>query len=282
MENFLVNMAVIKVNWDRTGQAILDNYIPLVAYALKRYKHDVISLEDFRDEFRKVAEFEIPTAAVGTLLKRASRKYDFIKKDSHGTYKISCNSLPSSEYEAIRDEELRKYSGLRSSFVDFCKNRLNIIVLEEEADTYFFEILYEMAPSLFKAVSDIDDLALDKSHRRKYLVGRFVSHAQQSDQTSFKAIESFVRGAMLTETFYYSDPSDIQGKMKDVAVYFDTTFLLRALGLCEEKYSVPCRELMDILSAMSVRMWCFTQTYNEMHRVLSASLYEMIVFYWYR
>lgn len=47
MENFLVNMAVVKVNWDKSQKDLLDNYIPLVAYALKGYKHDVISLDAF-------------------------------------------------------------------------------------------------------------------------------------------------------------------------------------------------------------------------------------------
>ena len=31
METFLVNMAIVKVNWDRAEKVLIDNYIPLVA-----------------------------------------------------------------------------------------------------------------------------------------------------------------------------------------------------------------------------------------------------------
>ena len=79
MENFLVNMAVVKVNWDKGGQTILDNYIPLLAYTLKSYAHEIISLEDCKAAFAKVAEFKMPTAALATLLKRAIKKYSIVK-----------------------------------------------------------------------------------------------------------------------------------------------------------------------------------------------------------
>ncbi len=80
-----------------------------------------------------------------------------------------------------------------------------------------------------------------------------------------------MRGAMLTETFYYSDPNNLQGKMRKVLVFFDTTFLLRAIGLCDNKYSVSCLELIEILRSMGVRMWCFKQTFNEIHGILRAA-----------
>jgi hypothetical protein len=61
VEKFLVNMAIVKVNWDSSEKDLLDNYIPLVAYVLKIYRNDIISLEEFKDELTRVAEFEMPT-----------------------------------------------------------------------------------------------------------------------------------------------------------------------------------------------------------------------------
>ena len=99
MEKFFVNMAIVKVNWDSSEKDLLDNYIPLVAYALKVYKYDVISLEDFKGEFRKVAEFEMPTGAIASLLKRASKRHGFLTKNTDGLFVINRNKLPSSQYE---------------------------------------------------------------------------------------------------------------------------------------------------------------------------------------
>ncbi len=117
MENFLVNMAVVKVNWDSSQKDLLDNYIPLVAYTLKVYNYDIISLENFKSEFKNVAEFDIPTGAIASLLKRASKRYGFITRNAEGLYVINRRSLPTSRYEEIRDNELRKYYGLKDKFI---------------------------------------------------------------------------------------------------------------------------------------------------------------------
>jgi len=271
VEKFLVNMAIVKVNWDSSEKDLLDNYIPLVAYVLKIYRNEFISLEDFKDEFTKVAEFEMPTGAIASLLKRASKRHRLITKNAAGLFVINRASLPATRYEETRDKEIRKYNGLKDTFTEYCLHTYDITLVQEEVDKYFFEILYEIAPVLFKSVSDIDNIKITKKHQTKYMISRFVSHAYHSDQESFEAIESFVRGAMLTETFYYSAPAELQGRMRRVVVYFDTQFLLRAIGLCERKYSEPCLELVNILKSMSVKMRCFRITYNEMHGILFAA-----------
>ena len=224
----------------------------------------------FKTEFKKVAEFTIPTGAIASLLKRAN-KLGFISKKEDGSYLINSKSLPSSQYEEIRDREIRKYNGLKNNFIDYCQKNVAITLSNKDVDKYFFEVLYEIAPSLFKSVSDIDRLPLDKSHQKKYLVSKFISHAYKADQASFEAIESFVRGAMLTETFYYSAPGELQGKMRRIVVYFDTSFLLRAIGLSEKKYSEPCIELATMLKSMGVKMRCFRETYEEIHGILFAA-----------
>jgi hypothetical protein len=132
MDSFLVNMAVVKVNFDKTGQALLDNYIPLVAYVLKKYKYDVISIEDFKVEFCRVAEFKIPSAAIGTLLKRANVKYGFVKRCTDGTYQINRESLPSSDYEEVRDKEVRKQNALKIKFIEYCKNEIETELNKED------------------------------------------------------------------------------------------------------------------------------------------------------
>jgi len=79
MDKFLVNMAVVKVNWDKSQGDILDNYIPLIAYALSKMEDETISVEEFKGTFRAVAEFDIPTGAIITLLKRAEKNTDIWK-----------------------------------------------------------------------------------------------------------------------------------------------------------------------------------------------------------
>lgn len=273
MERLLINMAIVKVNWDHSGADLLENYVPLLAHALSECKTTTASLDEIRKHFRNVAEFEVPIAALGTLIKRASKKHGFLSRQSDGTFAICREKLPDQQYLNLRDTELRKYQALKHSFTAYCESHNIVPPAPEEIDSYFFEVLYDVAPSLVGSTSS--PLPKGVTNREpesvKALIARFVSHCYESDPTSSTAIESFVRGAMLTETFYYSAPDALSQKMRDVVVYFDTGFLLRALGLCEQGVAEPCKELTQILRGMTVKMRCFRDTYNEAHRILHAA-----------
>jgi len=275
MDKFLVNMAVVKVNWDTSQGDILDNYIPLIGYVLRHTTEDVVSVEEFKTKFREVAEFDIPTGAIITLLKRALKKYRYIEKQQSGIYRIKKDAIENSEFIAKRDTEQRKYNQLKTAFITYCYRTFGIQLDLAEVDKYFFDVLFEIAPYLFANVSDIDGLQIKPSERRTYLIGKFISHAFQNDQTSFESIVSFVRGAMLTETFYYSHPADIKSKMRKVQVFFDTQFLLRALGYADSAFTIPCTELIDMLRGMSVKLKCFQQTLNEVRNILFAAASQL-------
>nr|VFK23127.1 MAG: hypothetical protein BECKLPF1236A_GA0070988_103702 [Candidatus Kentron sp. LPFa]VFK35432.1 MAG: hypothetical protein BECKLPF1236C_GA0070990_103742 [Candidatus Kentron sp. LPFa] len=82
MDRFLVNMAIIRVNFNKKGTGILDNYMPLVHEALKNIDSDVVSVDQFKEKFIEISEFDIPTGSVLSLLKRATDKYGLLKKFS--------------------------------------------------------------------------------------------------------------------------------------------------------------------------------------------------------
>lgn len=273
MERLLINMAIVKVNWDQSGSDLLENYIPLLAYAVSECKTTTASLDEIRGYFRRVAEFEVPIAALGTLIKRAAKKHGFLSRHSDGTFEICREKLPDQQYINLRDTELRKYQGLKRSFVSYCELHNIAPPTPEEIDSYFFDVLYDVAPSLIESMSSpVPPVAASREpESAKALIARFVKHCYESDPISSTAIESFVRGAMLTETFYYSAPDALSQKMRDVVVYFDTGFLLRALGLCEQGLAEPCKELTQILRGMTVKMRCFRDTHNEIHRILHAA-----------
>lgn len=274
MERLLINMAIVKVNWDRSGADLLENYIPLLAYALSECSGTTASLSEIRTHFRQVAEFEVPTAALGTLVKRAAKRHGFLTREHDGTYQICRDKLPDRQYLSLRDSELRKYQALKHAFVEYCRCHHITPPTPEEIDAYLFEVLYDVAPSLIGSTTGLPASppgAAREPESTRALIARFVAHCYESDPISSASIESFVRGAMLTETFYYSAPDTLSQKMRDVVVYFDTGFLVRSLGLCEPGLAEPCKELTQILRGMSVKMRCFRDTYNELHRILHAA-----------
>ncbi|MEH6639044.1 MAG: hypothetical protein V7717_07230 [Porticoccaceae bacterium] len=277
MDRFLVNMAVVRVNLDRKGTDILDNYMPLVHETLSNMESNVFSVDEFKAKFAEIAEFKIPTGAVLSLLKRATSKYDLLSKKPQGVYEIDRSNLKEVNYTLLRDAEQRKYNELVSKFVLFCSDTLGVEIEKDSAASYFFEVLFDIAPLLFRNIADAEHIREKNSSKNRYLVAKFVSHANRSDQASFEAILSYVRGSILTETFYYSqNPADIQHKpLKKVVVYFDTQFLVRLLGYSDEPLCVPSQELWEMLRDMQVKMRCFQDTLDELHGIFYAALNQL-------
>lgn len=277
MDRFLVNMAIVKVNFDKKGVDILDNYIPLVHETLNIMDNDIFSVNDFKLKFVNIAEFKIPTGAVLSLLKRAENKYGLLQKQNTGEYKIVRDKINQTNFSTLRDAEQRKYNRLIKEFIKYCAEYVGTKIEEESVSTYFFEVLYDIAPALFMRISDIDKFNTEESGKNKFLIAKFISYANKYDQDSFEAILSFVRGSMLTETFYYSQNySDISSKpLKNVIVYFDTQFLVRIIGFADKSVCIPCEELNQMLKEMQVRMRCFRQTFDELYGIFFAAVSQM-------
>lgn len=275
MNRLIVNMAVVKVNWDQSASApFLDNYLPLVLHALKELESDEISTHEFKIKFEAIADFRIPQNVILVLLNRVIKKYEAIKKSRANIYIIDRDKLPESNYLESRHQQERLFRSLLSNFSKYCLSTFNISMPDDEASQYFFEVLYQIAPRLFSsamAEGQYNSTEYNSQWKYGYLVSRFISYANECDQQSLDIILSFVRGAMLTETFYYQAPEDIQSKFRDISVYLDTSLLLDIFGFAEDTQCIPAKELVDMLKQLSVPLYCFQKTRGEIDSILHAT-----------
>lgn len=272
MNRFIVNMAVVKVNWDRSASApFLDNYLPLVTYTLRNMPVDIVTVQEFKRIFEETADFAVPHNVALVLLNRAMKKYDAITRSANGTYSINRDALPESDYIANRDREENEFRKLTDRFLDYLEKEFEITLEREKVGRYFFEILYQISPRLFGSALrvgvGVDEK--DEPHwKYSYLISRFVRNAIEEDKESVEIILSFVRGAMLTETFYYQAPEEIQNKIQDVSVYLDTSVLLDLFGWAQESQYTPVREMVNMLNELRVPLRCFEKTRGEIDAIL--------------
>ena len=141
--------------------------MPLVHEALSIINDNIFSIENFKNEFEKIAEFSMPTAAVISLLKRAQSKHKLLKLEERGFYKILRNNLNDGIWSQIRDGEQRKYRKLAQEFTKFCMDKYKLDIEHESLPNYFFEILHEIAPTLFNNLKEIESINHTESDRKK-------------------------------------------------------------------------------------------------------------------
>jgi len=84
-------------------------------------------------------------------------------------------------------------------------------------------------------------------------------------------LETVVKGSMLANVLFFPELSKVTQRFERVEVYFDTPFLLRALGLAGPSMQAPHRELLDLLYELDGELRCFEHTVEEIQGVLDAA-----------
>ncbi|WP_298243346.1 hypothetical protein [uncultured Bradyrhizobium sp.] len=275
MQNLLTNLATLKVYWDQSDTDLLSNFMPLVGYAIKTLPNRVVSEEELVERIYQVAEFKIPRAAANILIRRASRtKYGFINKEA-GSYVRNDAAVAHLDFEVIRLGISQKFQTLGDRFSAYIAETFPNAPREVDPQYYFFDILYDLTPRLIQNLYDAEKSQtfdrIVEDNKAEYRVSRFVDHCFQHDPDSYDLIISFAQGAILSESFFYSNPETVTTKLRNTKVYFDTSIVLTLLGYADEVFRTTHLELHEILVSMNAKLAIFDVTLKEIKRIFLAA-----------
>jgi hypothetical protein len=102
-----------------------------------------------------------------------------------------------------------------------------------------------------------------------FLVASFVRHLQETRHAAaLNYLDTVVKGHMLANAIFLPDPGSASRRFRNTEVYFDTPFLLDALGYDGESQQEPCQELLELLNDTGAELRCFDHTRDEVRGVL--------------
>jgi len=108
------------------------------------------------------------------------------------------------------------------------------------------------------------------SKNAKYYIGSFIQHLQETKSSKMEYLETIVKGNMLANSLFLSDPNQAARKFRNTEVYFDTTLLIHALGYAGKAREEPCTELLALLYETGAELRCFKHTLGEIRSILNA------------
>jgi predicted RNA-binding protein YlqC (UPF0109 family) len=264
------SLALLKVSYDLYSKDYFDNFVPMVAECLRRASEDVVSLPELQEALRERFGLAIPQNAIKTVLRRArKREYVYLENRAYYRDEEKLKKL------GFHDEQLRvmqEHNSLIKEFVEFCYHHLNFELSTEDADDALQSYLQENQLQLVTAVDR--GTVIPSSGRSvrnfRYLVSSFVRHLQETDSVALSYLETVVKGHMLADAIFLPDPGNASRKFRDTDVYFDTPFLLNALGYSGEAQQEPCVELLELLYETGADLRCFTHTRDEIRGVVES------------
>ena len=264
------SLALLKVSYDQQGKAYFENFVPMVAECLRRSPGDLVSLQDLQSDLRERFGLSLPQNALRTVLKRA-KKYEYVLVEN-GAYYRNEEKLERLNFRGEQQRVMQEHESLIKEFVEFCSRHLSAELSPEDADAALQSYLEENQLQLVNAVTH--GTVVPPSGRSvknfRYLVSSFVRHLQETHSAALGYLETVVKGHMLADAIFLPDPGNAARKFRDTEVYFDTPFLLNALGYGGEAQREPCVELLELFYEMGADLRCFAHTRDEIRGVLEA------------
>ena len=265
----LATIALLKVNFD-AGQDHIDMFLPFALDAVRSLDEDAFQLVQARVAITKRFRLTIPDHTLGTILSRAVKR-GYCRR-SAGHYVRELDRFRNTDLaEQIQSVE-REHWSLAKRLREFSADTRAELASDEEAlqvlltfltDKHVAMILDEPDEILFRSKLSV----LTDNQTR--VTAQFLNTCYQSEPELTRYVQRMVEGFVLQNALLLRDIGSTRGSFKDLSVYFDSLFLLRALGLAGINSQTASRELIELLKATHARLFVFERTVAEMQRILS-------------
>lgn len=269
-DSALISLAIINTEWSRRRKDYIDNFVPFISACLKENKADVVSLKDIQDCVHRKFSIQIPLEALRTIIGRVHER-GYVDSKS-GIYTIRHDKLVDFDFDKLEQDALRQHNTLIGLFREYILESKEENWSEERVENAILGFLKKDSLPVLQAAVNGQPIqtAEDVNQRTYYLTSTFIKHLFDEDPVGFQCFETYVKGYMLTGVLYLPQITQNQlGKdLRNLEVYFDTTFLIHSLGITTNSYRDAYEELFSLLSRMKANLHVFTHTREETRNVL--------------
>ena len=280
----ITSLAILTVNWEDRKKGYLDNFIPFLVESIRHKDSEAISANEVRASVQSEFGLRLPVNIIKSLLPDLERQ-GYIRLQSatnlpNGlkTYTPNWDKLQEFKFQHIQQDVLRQHEELIESFISFCEKKYHESLEAEAAEEGLLSYLKDSGLHMISMTAQAAVIPFNQDYPQKsvrYLVGAFVQNLQNTTSPALHYLETVVKGYMLANAVFLPDVMGKQQKLQrfrsNTQVYFDTSFLLFALGYAGEARKEPCLELLDLLHEAGAQLRCFRHTLQE----ADSSLYAL-------
>lgn len=273
-DQVIPSFAILTVNWeqDRTND-YLRPFSEMLAEVVTRNPNQILLVDQLQAQFRDLFGLKLPAGVIESLLRRlVSLKY--VRKEN-GCFVPNRARLDKRDFVEAERKVLRDYSALIDKLVDFLESEFGMSVDQAEAETLLESFLADHYDELLHAMvygsQPIVDLKSTGNPKHKYLTGNFITRIAKAGTKEIEYLESVLKGMMLANVLYLPGSQQVK-KRWTTAIYFDTRFLVEALGYQGEVKRDMRIELLNSLRKTGARLRCFRHNLNEVINILHAGL----------
>ena len=280
----ILSLAVLQTNYDnklidgvRVGY--IENFVLLCINLVKQNNYESIDLEnveEFKNDFTKMYGLNIPIMVMNVILTRAKKLGMFNLEERcllPNKEKID-NQLPTT---TTPKESIRKINTLHKSAKEYIFSKYNRNYKIEEVEASLLKLLSKHNMELIYLAEDDSNLlpVIDESDNNElldldYMLYKYILDIEENDYTLFQIFEDLCVGYMLLNSIVYANDSSVEGKLKDISLFLDTSIVLRLLGFEGETHKKKYEELISYIQnhSNSISLNMFDKHFDELINIL--------------
>lgn len=272
-KNRLVNMAVLK-SFFNNKKDILEVYVPFVEYAIVQMDKEYIDTSELKLKIDECCNLKLPITTIITILKKLTRNEKIITYDKHSKIKL---------IYSYNDENLEYLKCFEK--VDRDKNKL---ILDYKKFAKKEDIPDEQIMNLFISfincniecldILDADFKSCSTQDAEMVSIADYCIHIKNYDDYNYNVFKEIYYGFLL---YNVTQSNSYKGlfsdkKVRKLEVLFDSSFLFRILNLQNDLLNYASSELLQILKAYGYKLTVFSETIDEVRKVLN-SIYDTML-----
>lgn len=273
-EHIIASLVILMVNWDEDrSKDYLYPFSEMLAEVISQHDESVLAINELQAEFQRIFGLKLPTGVINSLLRRLEKR-KLIRRENR-CYKPNREKLRNRNFSDTQAKVLEEYDSLIDNMVKYCESEFSRNVTRQYAEDLLEGFLAEHQVALLNAMlskKPIIPLQSSRDPTHKYMVGSFVTHISQKQGREFKYLETVLKGMMLANVLYLPDNNKSIKKRWTTSFYFDTPFLIEALGYQGKTKQELRGELLSALKSTGAKMRCFAHNVEEVENILFACL----------
>jgi hypothetical protein len=273
----LTSLAVLSTNYDAAkGKDYFDLFIPFFLDYVNKSTIQEISAHDAQSFIKEEFGFTIPISIIKIIIEKCISK-GYLETKERAVYKTA-KLIPDATLKSKITDTLRKYDKVIQDFKDYAKINFDITFTQDDAEAYFYSFVFEYLQPLLGLITQGTTNGIvpgySADYEKEYIISKYICHISASSPDIYDYFIKLVKGSMLAMVLAFEKYHirNLTRRPLRFKIYFDTPFLIKALGYEGDVVSQSSRELLALIKYHKIPMYCFTHTYQEISGVLDNAI----------
>lgn len=271
INSHLVSYAFLKVD-SNNDRDYYDYFTPFIIEILDKIDEEIVVANQVQKLLDNEFKIFLPIKVIETLLRRLKKRGLLYSHER--TYRVNKEKIDNRNFLQRKQQILMQHTFLIDALIKYAKDtydtEYDYLVAEQSLNSLIsHNQLTFLKDSLMNKTSELSLSGTDSKHA--LIASNFIQEIHKNNPPLYNHLIEIVKGRMLLNALYVVDGRDLEHikmKFKKTEIYFDTSFLLYALGYSGPELEKPCLELIDLLKGSNAILRCFSHNVDEARGIL--------------